>query len=137
MNMHDFALISLLLDLIHPHKLSTGLVSAVTSVREVDPLELVIWLPALCRKKEVPYCFIKGKSRLGQLVGKKTASCVAVTAVKREDQNELEKLCENFMASFNENTEHRRRWGGGVMGLKSQHVRGFAFQFVCAFASRY
>jgi len=89
---------------------------------DVDPLELVIWLPALCRKKEVPYCFIKGKSRLGQLVGKKTASCVAVTAVKREDQNELEKLCENFTASFNENTEHRRRWGGGVMGLKSQHV---------------
>merc|ERR550514_2606419 len=89
---------------------------------DVDPLELVIWLPALCRKKEVPYCFIKGKSRLGQLVGKKTASCVAVTAVKREDQNELEKLCENFMASFNENTDHRRRWGGGVMGLKSQHV---------------
>merc|ERR1712057_38086 len=50
---------------------------------DVDPLELVIWLPALCRKKEVPYCFVKGKSRLGQLVHKKTASVVAVTAVKR------------------------------------------------------
>merc|ERR1712094_119504 len=64
---------------------------------DVDPLELVVWLPALCRKKEVPFCFIKGKARLGQLVHKKTASCVALTAVKREDQNELEKLCENFM----------------------------------------
>merc|ERR1711977_509064 len=63
---------------------------------DVDPLELVIWLPALCRKKEVPYCFIKGKSRLGQLVHKKTASVVAVTSVKREDQSEFEKLCENF-----------------------------------------
>jgi len=89
---------------------------------DVDPLELVIWLPALCRKKDVPYCFIKGKSRLGQLVHKKTASVVALTSVKREDQSELEKLCENFKASFNENTDHRRRWGGGVMGLKSQHV---------------
>merc|ERR1719243_71239 len=89
---------------------------------DVDPLELVIWLPALCRKKEVPFCFIKGKSRLGQLVHKKTASVICVTSVKREDQSEFEKLCENFMASFNENTEHRRRWGGGVMGLKSQHV---------------
>merc|ERR1711964_825545 len=89
---------------------------------DVDPLELVIWLPALCRKKEVPYCFIKGKARLGQLVHKKTAACVAVTAVKREDQSEFEKLCENFKASFNENVDHRRRWGGGIMGLKSQHV---------------
>merc|ERR1711959_392635 len=89
---------------------------------DVDPLELVIWLPALCRKKEVPYCFIKGKARLGQLVHKKTASCVAVTAVKREDQAEFEKLCDNFNASFNENTDLRRRWGGGIMGLKSQHV---------------
>ena len=27
----------------------------------------VIWLPALCRKKDVPYCIIKGKARLGEL----------------------------------------------------------------------
>merc|ERR1711964_886491 len=89
---------------------------------DADPLELVIWLPALCRKKEVPFCFVKGKARVGQLVHKKTASCIAVTAVKREDQSEFEKLCENFNASFNENTDLRRRWGGGIMGLKSQHV---------------
>ncbi|MBO8695498.1 ribosomal L7Ae/L30e/S12e/Gadd45 family protein, partial [Staphylococcus aureus] len=28
---------------------------------DVDPLELVIYLPALCRKMGVPYCIIKGK----------------------------------------------------------------------------
>merc|ERR1712159_282516 len=89
---------------------------------DVDPLELVVWLPALCRKKDVPYCFIKGKARLGQLVHKKTATCVALTSVKREDQQELENLGKNFKASFNDNAEHRRRWGGGIMGLKSQHV---------------
>merc|ERR1719450_1829982 len=88
---------------------------------DVDPLEMVIWLPPLCRKKDVPYCIIKGKSRLGQLVHKKTAAVVAVTSVKREDQSEFEKLCENFKASFNDNADHRRRWGGGIMGLKSQH----------------
>merc|ERR1712094_148016 len=88
---------------------------------DVDPLEPVVWLPALCRKKDVPYCFIKGKARLGQLVHKKTAACVALTAVKREDQQELENLCKNFKASFNDNVEHRRRWGGGIMGLKSNH----------------
>ena len=89
---------------------------------DVEPLELVVWLPALCRKKDVPYCIIKGKARLGQLVHKKTASCVALTSVKREDQQELENLGKNFMAAYNDNAEHRRRWGGGIMGMKSNHV---------------
>merc|ERR1719378_1786162 len=89
---------------------------------DVDPIELVCWLPALCRKKDVPYCIIKGKSRLGQLVHKKTASCVALTSVTKEDQKELETLAGNFKAQFNENAESRRKWGGGIMGIKSQHV---------------
>merc|ERR1739848_479497 len=40
----------------------------------VDPLEIVLYLPALCRKMDVPYCIVKSKSRLGQLVGRKTCT---------------------------------------------------------------
>merc|ERR1711977_566990 len=58
----------------------------VVIAHDVDPIELVVWLPALCRKKDVPYCIIKGKGRLGQLVHKKTASCVALTNVQNEDK---------------------------------------------------
>merc|ERR1712194_426691 len=94
----------------------------VVIAHDVDPIELVVWLPALCRKKEVPYCIIKGKSRLGQLVHKKAASCVALQSVRPEDKGDLEKLKDNFKAQFNDNNEHRRRWGGGIMGIKSQHV---------------
>ena len=94
----------------------------VVIAHDVDPIELVCWLPALCRKKEVPYCIIKGKSRLGQIVHKKSASCVALTTVRKEDQQDLETLNKNFLAQFNDNTEVRRRWGGGIMGIKSQHV---------------
>jgi len=89
---------------------------------DVDPIEMVAWLPALCRKKDVPYCIIKGKSRLGQLVHKKTASAICLTSVRQEDKAELDKLADNFKAQFNDNAEVRRRWGGGIMGLKSQHV---------------
>lgn len=89
---------------------------------DVDPLELVVWLPTLCRKKDVPYCIMKSKSRLGQLVHKKTASVVALTNVRQEDKNELEQLATNFKAQFNDNTEVRRKWGGGIMGYKSQHI---------------
>ena len=38
---------------------------------DVDPIELVIFLPALCRKMGIPYAIIKGKARLGTLVHKK------------------------------------------------------------------
>lgn len=26
---------------------------------DVDPVEIVVWLPALCRKMGVPYCIVK------------------------------------------------------------------------------
>lgn len=93
----------------------------VVIAHDVDPVDLVCWMPTLCRKKEVPYCIIKGKARLGQLVNKKTASCVCLTGVRKEDQGDLNTLTKNFTAQFNDNMDIRRRWGGGVMGLKSQH----------------
>merc|ERR1740129_1403532 len=94
----------------------------VVIAHDVEPLELVCWLPALCRKKEVPYCIIKGKGRLGQLVHKKSAACVALTAVNPEDKKELDTVANNMTANFNENENVRKRWGGGIMGIKSQHV---------------
>merc|ERR1712060_980230 len=94
----------------------------VVIAHDVDPIELVVWMPQLCRKKDVPYCIIKGKSRLGQLVHKKKASCIALTTVRPEDKNELDTLANNFKAQFNDNAETKKRWGGGIMGIKSQHV---------------
>lgn len=93
----------------------------VVIAHDVDPIELVIWLPQLCRKQEVPFCFVKNKERLGTLVHQKQATCLALTEVRKEDQNELEALAKSFRASYNESTDLRRNWGGGERGLKSQH----------------
>jgi large subunit ribosomal protein L7Ae len=89
---------------------------------DVDPVELVVWLPALCRKMDIPYAIVKGKARLGYLVHKKTASVVALTEVKKEDQAALAQLNSSFRALFNDNVNDRRKWGGGVMGIKANHV---------------
>merc|ERR1712019_135204 len=92
----------------------------VVIAHDVDPIEIVVWLPALCRKMGVPYCIVKGKARLGKLVHKKTATAVAITAVKPEDKSSLDKLCEACNSNYAERVDTiRRTWGGGVMGNKS------------------
>jgi large subunit ribosomal protein L7Ae len=94
----------------------------VVIAHDVDPAEIICWLPALCRKKDVPFCIVKSKSRLGKFVHKKTASCLALTSVGKDDMKTLETLAGNFKAQFNDNVELRRKWGGGIMGVKSNHV---------------
>jgi len=87
---------------------------------DVDPIELVVYLPALCRKMGVPYAIIKGKARLGTVVHKKTAAVLALTEVRSEDKSELSKLITTFKEGYNDKyEEHRRHWGGGIMGPKA------------------
>ena len=45
-----------------------GKAKRVAIAHDVDPIEMMMFLPALCKKKNVPYCFIRGKARLGKLV---------------------------------------------------------------------
>ena len=88
---------------------------------DVDPIELVIWMPALCRKMGIPYAIVKSKSRLGALVHQKTASCVAITEVRAEHKQELAALVQSVKINYNDKAEEiRKQWGGGVMGAKSQ-----------------
>jgi len=91
----------------------------VAIAHDVDPIELVVWLPALCRKMDVPYCIVKGKSRLGQIVHQKNATALALTEVRKEDQTALTDLSTLCRDTFNKNTELRRIWGGGKLGPKS------------------
>ncbi|XLU99402.1 hypothetical protein S245_013742 [Arachis hypogaea] len=93
----------------------------VVIAHDVDPIELVVWLPALCRKMEIPYCIVKGKARLGSIVHKKTACVLCLTSVKNEDKLEFSRVLEAIKANFNDKfDEYRKKWGGGIMGSKSQ-----------------
>merc|ERR1712087_13460 len=116
-----------------PHHLKFGLNHVTTLIEEnkaklvviahdVDPIEVVVHLPALCRKKGVPFCFIRGKANLGKLVHMKTATAVALTDVRREDFVDLEQLGNTFKAQYNDNAKLTKQWGGGIMGIKNQHM---------------
>ncbi|EIW56232.1 L30e-like protein [Trametes versicolor FP-101664 SS1] len=97
--------------------------SLVVIAHDVDPIELVIFLPALCRKMGVPYVIVKGKARLGTVVHKKTAAVLTLQDVRSEDSRELATLVSAAKANFTEKyEEHRRQWGGGVRGAKSTQM---------------
>ncbi|EAL68632.1 hypothetical protein ACTFIW_002326 [Dictyostelium discoideum] len=87
----------------------------VVIAHDVDPVELVLYLPTLCRRMDVPYCIVKSKSRLGELVHMRNASCVALTGVNSADSNELALLVESAKQMFNNNSEHRKTWGGNTL----------------------
>ena len=96
----------------------------VVIAHDVDPIELVVWLPTLCQKKHIPYVIVKGKARLGQVVGKKNCAVLALTAVHADDRAALAQLTEVAKANFNDRAAFlKKTWGGLSFGVKSQHRR--------------
>merc|ERR1712098_278314 len=92
----------------------------VVIANDVDPIELVLFLPALCRKMGVPYCIVKNKARLGRVARRKTTTCMAITQVESNDRSALNKIVDTVNTNFNERgDEVRRHWGGGSLGSKS------------------
>merc|ERR1711967_90823 len=93
----------------------------VVIAHDVDPIEVIVWLPALCKARGVPYCIVKSKSRLGAVVGNKTATCLAITDVKPENKNDLANLITladaNFASVYD---EHQRKWGDAVSSGRQQ-----------------
>jgi len=93
----------------------------VVVANNVDPLELVLWLPTLCRSLKIPYAIIKDKARLGDAIGQKTATVVAITDVKPEEEGNLKSLIRSVNARFLSRSDvSRRQWGGRQLSLRSR-----------------
>merc|ERR1711990_674091 len=93
----------------------------VVMAHDVDPIEVIVWLPSLCKARGIPYCIVKSKARLGAVVGKKTATCLAITDVKPEDKNDLANLITMATANFNDVYEDAmRKWGDAEASGRQQ-----------------
>jgi len=115
-----------------PLSLTTGLQAVTRAIErktarlvaiasDVDPIELVLWMPTLCRANKVPYAIVKDKARLGELVGFPTTAAVALKSVHAEDEAELASLVKTVQARFLARSELlRKKWGGLQMSIRSQ-----------------
>ena len=90
----------------------------VVIAHDVEPLEMVVFIPYLCRKLNIPFCIVKGKARLGQVIHKKTAAVLAVTDVKKEDKATFDALVDNVKSMYFENAHIYREFGGRIHGYK-------------------
>ncbi|EUD65892.1 50S ribosomal protein L7Ae [Plasmodium inui San Antonio 1] len=95
----------------------------VVIANDVSPIELVLFLPTLCRLKDIPYCIVKDKATLGRLVHKKTATAICVQNVSKEDQEKLDYFSKICRENFNDNVDIRRKWGGQKMSAKSMMLK--------------
>jgi large subunit ribosomal protein L7Ae len=88
---------------------------------DVDPIEVVVWLPALCRRFDVPYVIVKTKARLGAVVGLKTTSAIAIAEVKSEDKREFQQLLDAITADFLTPAKATcNQWGGGKLSEETE-----------------
>ena len=93
----------------------------VVIANNVDPLELVLWMPTLCRSQKIPYAIVKDKARLGDAINQKTCAVTAFTDVNAEDEGALKTLVKSVNARFLARGDAiRRQWGGRQLSLRSR-----------------
>jgi len=86
----------------------------VVIANDVDPIENVVFLPTLCKAMDIPYCIVGNKARLGALVHKKSATCVALTEFKNQTElNNIARICKE---QFNSAKPEMRK---PTQGIKS------------------
>merc|ERR1711990_173947 len=84
--------------------------SLVVIAHDVNPIELVLWLPALCKKQGVPYCIVKGKSRLGAVVHKKTATALCLTICQAGGQGHALQTGGVLQGAVQRGSPHQLGW---------------------------
>jgi len=83
---------------------------------DVEPIEIVVFLPTLCKAMDIPYAIVQNKARLGRLVHKKTAAVACLTDFK-DHQTELANIQRTCRDQFNNAVQTFKK---PERGIKSQ-----------------
>ena len=95
-------------DLIEQKKLRFVVIAA-----DVAPITLVISLPTLCKKFNIPYAIVPSKEVLGSLVHLKSSAVIGIEGVRAEHQAEFNEVIRISNAMFmNQYEKHMTTIGG-------------------------
>lgn len=72
---------------------------------DVDPIEVVLFLPTLCKKMNVPYALVRSKYDLGRIVNRKKTATVCLTNVKSDKKTKFQSIIKKCNGLFSENYE--------------------------------
>lgn len=88
---------------------------------DVDPIDMVIYIPTLCKKMNIPYVIVKSKEVLGGLVHLKKTACVCLCDFRKEDSREWNEMIGIGKEMFLERYEAQMSaWGGGILLSKGE-----------------
>ncbi|KAF9914217.1 60S ribosomal protein L8B [Lobosporangium transversale] len=70
---------------------------------DTDPVDLVLHIPALCRKHHIPVAIVDGKLRLGTLIHKRQTAAVAFTNIRDQDIDLFQELVSKIKEDYEKN----------------------------------
>ena len=91
---------------------SDNKVKLVLVAGDVDPIELVLFLPTLCHSKKISYAIVPTQKMLGKFINKKKTTVICVEDVRGEDKSALKNMIKEFDDEFLNNYDfHMQNWG--------------------------
>lgn len=102
-------------DLIEQNKLAFVLIAA-----DVAPITLVIALPTLCKKFQIPYAIVPSKEVLGSLANLKSSAVIGIEGVKAEHKADFEDVIRISDAMFSSQYEKHMTTIGGRIAKKAE-----------------
>lgn len=87
---------------------------------DVDPVELVLFLPTLCRKMGVSYAFVKSKYDLGRIVDRKSATTLCLCGVGSDKRTKFDSIIKRCNSLFVEKYEVMMSTWGIPVGKEAE-----------------
>ena len=73
-----------------------GIAKLVVVAKDVQPEEIVMHIPALCKEKKAPYIFVESKEELGKAVGLEVSTASVAVVEEGKAKKQVDELVERI-----------------------------------------
>ncbi len=73
-----------------------GQAKLVAIAKDVQPEEIVMHIPALCKEKKVPYIFVESKEELGKAVGLEVSTAAVAVVEEGRGKKQVDEVVEKI-----------------------------------------